>query len=136
MLPVLIHVQLITRETREFFTPELARRLNILVHWANDATACYSVKNLPVGLLKWGKEGYGHEDLSEYMCIQEKPVTVWIVGELVVPNFVKDGFANRHPGVLIRPFLQTDYTKCVDIIGRYSKPKPSKRDCFLYRDIN
>lgn len=121
--------QLITTHTRDYFSAKLARRLNTLVQWGNEATSCFSVKMLPVGTLKWGKEGYGPDDVSEFLCVDDKPVTLWIAGEVVVPSFVKDGYGKRKAGLLVRPLLQSDYIKCNKIINRFSKPRPGMFTC-------
>ncbi|GJE91874.1 hypothetical protein PsYK624_080250 [Phanerochaete sordida] len=113
----------ITLDTRDYFTPRLVERLNSLCYYVNPETTCYSLRTLPIIDLAWGQTGTGRSDASEYLCKDDKPVTLWIVGEIVAPNFAKDGVPRRKAGVLIRPLLEEDFRKAVAVMNSYSLPK-------------
>lgn len=114
--------QSITSQTREYFDTELATRLDKLAQYNNEATRCYSLKTLPIAHLQFGKEGLGRNDRSDYIVLREKPVTVWIVGELVVPLFKQHGLPRRKASVLIRPLIDNDLQRGLSVIEKLSNP--------------
>ena len=117
--------QIVTTNTRSYFNTRLAQRLNALVQYADAATATYAVRELPFGELHWGLGQYVNEDTSALVCIRDKRVTTWIVGEIIALNFVKEGVATRKAGLIVRPLLQEDLGIASRMLQDLSQPKIS-----------
>ena len=72
--------------------------------------------------LSWGPEGRGRQDQSDTIVVRDKPLTVYIVGEVIFPNFVKDGMARRKAGILVKPLVDADFESLQAILQELSQP--------------
>lgn len=124
--------EIISTATREYFTPDLARRLNALATYTDSSSCSFSLYNLNLTLASWGAKGYGPSNLSESLCINNVPVTVWIVGEVIANNFYKDGQPRRKPGILVRPLLEEDFHKASRVLTDLSQPPVSTSNLITF----
>ena len=83
----------------------------------------FALSQLPVADLRWGKKLPGRSDKSEWLHIRDKPVFVWIVGEVGTLSFYKDGYPQRKQGILVQPLVERNFTTGVSIVDGFSKPK-------------
>ena len=107
---------------RPYFNQSLVDRLQKLINYQNPATAYFSIRNFPQHEAKWGKPGVGRQDRSDILCIRDKPVTLWIVAELIFPNFTYQGNPNRRAGVRFRPLLDDDLKTASRMLNALCKP--------------
>ncbi len=115
-------LQDITQDTRDYFEPETAERLNSMSHYTNAANNCFSLRTLDVARVAWGSSRGGRSDHCEFLCIDDTQLMVWIVAEVVAPNFFKYGKPARKAGLKFRPLLDADFEKAAHIVSTLSRP--------------
>ena len=113
---------IITTTTRDYFEEELAARLNRMATYSNDATVCYALQSFPLAKATWGKQAQGRNDRSEYLCIREKPVTLWILGEAAVTLFKEKGLPRRKAAIMVTPLANDDLKRGLGLLHNLSKP--------------
>lgn len=109
----------ITTETREYFDFSLVERLNTLNAYFKAESACVTLQTFPSASVCWGTVDPGRADKSEFLMLNNQPLLVWAVAELVFPNFTRQGVTLRKPGCTVqtaagRRFLyRPPYSKCL-----------------------
>lgn len=107
-------------------TQDLCDRLNVLTNYKNSTTNTFALAQLPPSL-SWGEKSGVGEDASSFVCINGKPVKVWVVAEIkLVWFFNPDGHAYKRSGLCFQPMLLGDYDRAREIELNFSKPTPGK----------
>ncbi|KAJ3475233.1 hypothetical protein NLI96_g11969 [Meripilus lineatus] len=83
--------------------------------------ATYSLDNLDFPL-KFGAKASGADDCYKFICVENDPVKVWIIGEVQAVGFKKEGFNARRAAILINPFRDEDRLRMKDILCKLSFP--------------
>lgn len=118
---------------RSYFRPYIVTRLNKMLNYSNPSTSCYSVHHVPENI-HWGMPGGGIDDMSEYYCVNNKPVKLWIIGEVIKSWFRdQEGYNPRQVSITVQPLVHSDFMKLNTWLSREGVPPPSKLFILLAR---
>ncbi|KAF7792379.1 hypothetical protein EIP86_003416 [Pleurotus ostreatoroseus] len=94
---------------RSFWTPALAGRINTLLSYQNNAHTCYAVARLPALDACWGPTLGGADNLDNYVCVDGKKLTVYLVGEIEAAFlYDQSGQTNASIAIMVKPLLASD----------------------------
>lgn len=83
---------------------------------------CVALGKIPPGV-GWGNGIAGAAANDDTMHFGDKPLQVWIVGEVVKTWFKgKGGRPNRMPGIVVKPLIDTDDERAGDMTRFLSNP--------------
>ncbi|KAF7793583.1 hypothetical protein EIP86_004697 [Pleurotus ostreatoroseus] len=99
----------VTETDRSYWYPALAERITNMLRYKNEGMTLYSTAYLPSLTLNWGPTRGGADNLDDYVCINDKKLTVWLLGE-VEACFIYDeaGRTSNNINVVVKPFADSD----------------------------
>ena len=98
--------QVITEDTRPYFTVELVERLNKINTYSKLETGCATLNTVPLGQLVWpDPPRNGRYDTSEVANWDQVSLQLWAVAELVSHRFAADsqGYYAARPAICFAP---------------------------------
>ena len=100
---------------------ETCRKLNQIFAVADVPRGRYSVNQLPP-IATWGNPGYGLNDNSEVLCVNNRPVTLLFGAQLSSATFYENGLLAKRARVFGIPILPSDLEKASHIVKNMERP--------------
>ncbi|KAI9061418.1 hypothetical protein FKP32DRAFT_1678150 [Trametes sanguinea] len=111
----------------EWVSDDVKRRLLDFMTFSEPSTNRYAVARVPSSA-KWGDNSAG-TDYSRYLCHNDKPVVVWLVGTVVSKWFHnRMGDPQDKVNVAITPLREEDMQAIATLLSKSCPPKPFKGD--------
>lgn len=123
--PMAVHPPpVLTAVSHPQFTDAVRQRLNTMLAYASQATACYALGQVPP-YVHWGNRMHGGHD-DEYLCVRNIRCKIWIIGHVQMAGFYKDGYPARRVTVQIRPLIPQDEQKALHMLKAMAHPELGK----------
>ncbi|KAJ3557013.1 hypothetical protein NM688_g1704 [Phlebia brevispora] len=85
----------VSTATRSYFSDAVCVRFNAVNSHLNLRSGCATLSTVPIDRLGWGPVGYGHNDRSHIMFLNDGPLSLWV-------------FFRRKQGMKFKPLVEKD----------------------------
>jgi hypothetical protein len=126
----------VSTTTRPYFCEPLVTRINRLSDCCRPAHRIYALPQTCNVPLQWGTTNAGNPNPYLHVCVDNDPVTIWLVGELAAFEY-KDatypscGLSRTRVG--IQPLLDGHATVANSLCQTFSSPVPTSTFQYLNR---
>jgi hypothetical protein len=123
----------VSTTTRPFFHEPLVTRINRLSDCFRPENRIYALPKICDVPLQWGTTNAGKPNPHLHVCVDNDPVTIWMVGELAAFEYKDDSYPAcglSRTRVGIQPLLDSHATTANKLCQTFSSPVPSSSSLF------
>ena len=103
---------------------DTCHKINAIAAFSNLALGQYSVNLLPPSAT-WSNTGYGLNDHSNLLCVDNRPITFWTLCEIWAATFYRGNILQPRAAVRGLSILETDMDKASHIAKQFENPVQS-----------